>query len=545
LSILRGGKRFSDGPSTEQETTVSKFTNTPPAKPRGPVRTTERAATHEGGAGWLRDPESELYVLAATNFVSEDSFYESAADRDNRFVQLVHAVAKSNPTWLAGSSDEVERDRGKVGFISYLRNRLNMRSAPIVAAAEYVAAGGPDGRQVIDHAIVRADECAEMLGYWMNVHGRKLPAPVKRGIADAARRLYTERNALKWDGQSKGIRFADVIELVHPRPKNGDQSVLFSYLLDKRHHSDNIRAAVTTLPLISLDRELLALPEAARRDAFRNGRVAEVGWSWERLAGWLPGGMDSEAWMGVIPQMGYMALLRNLRNFDEAQVFAKVKAEVKARLEDPAEVAKSRQFPYRFWSAYKNVPSMEWAASLEKALELSTKNIPELPGRTLVLIDTSGSMQSPVSNRSKVQRYEIGALFAAAVAKKSEKVDVHLFATDTMPFPVVDPSISTLRYIENVQRQIGKVGHGTNLHQAVRQTFAGHDRVVLMTDEAARDSAQITEKAIPMLHVFNLAGYQTATFEAGPGRFTWAGFSDAVFEVMGVVEKGRDAEWPF
>lgn len=524
---------------------MTKFSNQPTARPRGPVTTVPtRAQTHEGGAGWSRDAESELFVLAATNMTGENTFYEAAADRDSRFVKLIHEVTKTNPTWIAGSSDEAERDAGKVGFISYLRNELNMRSAAIVLAAEYVKAGGPDGRQVIDTAIVRGDEPAEMLGYWLSTHGRKVPAPVKRGIADAAKRLYHQRNALRYDGLSRGMRMADVIELVHPSPKSPEQSDLFKHLLDKRHHPGNAPIPAG-LDVIRLDRELLDLPEGDRRDALRNGRVAEAGWSWERLAGWLPGGMDSEAWMKVIPQMGYMALLRNLRNFDESQVFAKVKGEVKARIEDPEEVAKSRQFPYRFWSAYKNVPSMEWAASLERAMELSVKNIPDLPGRTLVLIDTSGSMQSPVSERSKVQRYEVGALFGAAVAKRSEKVDVHLFATGVMPYPVVDPSISVLRYIEGVNRQIGKVGHGTNLHQAVTATYGGHDRVVLMTDEAAHDSARIAEKTIPALHVFNLAGYSTATFESGRGRYSWAGFSDAVFKIMGIVEGGKDAEWPF
>ena len=39
-----------------------------------------------------------------------------------------------------------------------------------------------------------------MLGYWLSTHGRNVPMPVKRGVADAARRLYTERAALRYDG---------------------------------------------------------------------------------------------------------------------------------------------------------------------------------------------------------------------------------------------------------------------------------------------------------------------------------------------------------
>jgi len=44
--------------------------------------------------------------------------------------------------------------------------------------------------------------------------------PIKRGIADAVRRLYTERAALRYDGQSRQLRMADVIELTHPSPRD-------------------------------------------------------------------------------------------------------------------------------------------------------------------------------------------------------------------------------------------------------------------------------------------------------------------------------------
>jgi hypothetical protein len=36
------------------------------------------------------------------------------------------------------------------------------------------------------------------------------------------------------------------------------------------------------------------------------------------LSGWLPGGMDAQAWEAVIPSMGVMALVRCPRNFDQA-----------------------------------------------------------------------------------------------------------------------------------------------------------------------------------------------------------------------------------
>jgi hypothetical protein len=108
--------------------------------------------------------------------------------------------------------------------------------------------------------------------------------------------------------------------------------------------------------MLLADLELQTLPEAQRRavlTASVNGGgsttpLQRAGWSWERLSGWLPGGMDAAAWEAVIPQMGFMALLRNLRNFDEAKISDSARKYVVDKLSDPEEVAKSRQFPFRF-----------------------------------------------------------------------------------------------------------------------------------------------------------------------------------------------------
>ena len=98
--------------------------------------------THEGGVGYARDAESELFLLAVTNMVGEDTFYERAAERDARFVDLVREVTASNPAFIAGA----DVDAGKVGLVQYLRETMLMRSAAVVMAAEYVAAGGAGGR---------------------------------------------------------------------------------------------------------------------------------------------------------------------------------------------------------------------------------------------------------------------------------------------------------------------------------------------------------------------------------------------------------------
>ncbi|HET6953774.1 MAG TPA: hypothetical protein VFI47_25590, partial [Acidimicrobiales bacterium] len=209
---------------------MPKFSGTKrrPLRPNltAPIATTgERTRTHEGGEAFARDPESELFMLAVTNVVGEDTFYERADKRDARFVELVHAVTASTPAFIAGADVEA----GKVGFAQYLREAMLMRSAAVVMAAEYVAAGGQRGRSVVARSLQRADEPAELLGYWLSRHGRNIPMPIKRGVADAARRLYTERAALRYDGLTRQIRMADVIELTHPSPRDDRQSALFRW----------------------------------------------------------------------------------------------------------------------------------------------------------------------------------------------------------------------------------------------------------------------------------------------------------------------------
>ncbi|MCU1430261.1 MAG: putative ribonucleoprotein related-protein Domain, partial [Actinomycetia bacterium] len=412
-----------------------------------PIRTRlARTFTHEGGAAYERDPESDLFLLAATNMVSEDTFYERADVRDARFVALVHEVAATNPGFVAG-------------LASYLRATMLMRSASIVMAAEYVAAGGVNGRSVIASALQRADEPAEMLGYWLTTHGRNIPMPVKRGIGDAARRLYTERAVLRYDGLSRQIRMADVIELTHPSPRDEQQSVLFRWLLDRRHR-DDARADVAKLPVLAATAELDAISVDTRRAVLRErgpNALASSGFSWERLSGWLPGGMDAEAWEAVIPSMGAMALVRNLRNFDDAGISHAAIDAVIAKITDAGEIARARMFPYQVWAAYKHAPSDNWKRALGRTLDLTVTNIPALDG-TLVVIDTSASMQAPMSKRSTIQRVEVAAVMAMATAKRAENVDVIIYGRHNARVDGL-AGASVLVGVDYVVRSVGSVGH--------------------------------------------------------------------------------------
>jgi hypothetical protein len=136
--------------------------------------------------------------------------------------------------------------------------------------------------------------------------------------------------------------------------------------------------------------------------------------TWESLAGWLQGPPTARFWEAIIPSMGFFALVRNLRNFDQAGVGDEVAEQVAARLSDPEQVRRSRVLPMRFLAAHRAAPSLRWAWPLQRALDASLANVPRLPGRTLVPVDRSGSMFWSVSKRSALTHADAAAVFGAA-----------------------------------------------------------------------------------------------------------------------------------
>ncbi|MFJ2772903.1 TROVE domain-containing protein [Streptomyces sp. NPDC087300] len=509
-----------------------------------PVRSTGRTThTYEGGTGHLRDARSELFLLAVANFVSQQTFYETGGRRDDRFATLVRRLAVEDPAWTAG-------------LLGWLRGDGNMRTASLVGAAEYVkarldahATDGPANRQVVASVLRRPDEPGEFLGYWTSAYGRNIPKPVKRGIADAVRRLYGEKSLLKYDTASKGYRFGDILNLVHaaPDPDKPWQGALFQYALDRRHHPE------TAVPpegarVLAAHRELMALPVAERRAVVTGPdgaeRLAAAGLTWEALAGWLQGPMDRAAWEAVIPSMGAMALVRNLRNFDEAGVSDEVAATVADRLADPEAVAKSRQFPFRYLAAYQHAPSLRWSYPLERALGHSLANVPSLPGRTLILVDRSGSMWSPLSDRSRLNRADAAAVFGTALALRAADADLVQFGT-TSARVKYRAGESVLKVLD----RFGDLG-GTDTTGAVRRFYKKHDRVLIVTDEQAAynfhgDPTEQVPDDVPV-YTWNLAGYRTGHGASGTGnRHVFGGLSDAAFRTVGLLEAGRDADWPW
>jgi len=538
--------------------------------------TTERVLTHEGARGYARDAKSELFLLAASFMGGDDNFYEKSSDRYERLIALVNEVELvADPDWA-------------YNFVMWLRKEANMRTVAMVVAVEYVRArlardetdafsvkvGSSTtyvehtNRDIVSVALQRADEPAEMFAYWLHKYGKMIPQPVKNGVSDAAIRLYNEFSYLKYGkSRSSAVTMMDVLRLTHAVPKDEKQNALFNVIVGK---SDVEGYEPGTLPMIHARTVLYNLPTDVRR-VVDPITFKQAGMTWENLSEWLPGGMDAEAWELAIPNMGIMALIRNLRNFDEAGISKLSAMLVEQQIRDPEIVRRSRQLPFRWYQAYRATDSLRYGMALEEALDYSLVNIPTMRGKTLVLVDMSGSMGTRVSDRSVVTYADAASLFGTALKLANPHgVDLYQFGSDYNHL--------VGRYINRQGREFGSDGKawngvtkeidlrtggsilrgmskfhdmgGTEIHKAVAETMSDkYDRVILLTDEQGWSAPNYDDLPIPAgksLYVWNLAGYQAGISRSGRyQRHTFGGLSDSAFKLIPILEAGRNSGWPW
>lgn len=525
---------------------MAKFNKVVKTGVTSPVKTTKTALNADFKLGYERTQKSELFLLAVSNFVGKDTFYEKAQNRDDRFAFLSRVVAVQDPKWFAG-------------FVGWLRNDAFMRSAAIVAGVEGAKALYDSGvmngtpRGIVAASQARADEPGEVLAYYESKYGKNFPAFLKKGVADGARKLYNEYSLLKYDTDSKGYRFADVIQLSHAKADSANQNALFKYALDRRYGNGTLLDHDYALDMISTRANLLSAPVEKRKALIGTQAgmqtLSRAGFTWEALSGWLQGPMDAQAWTAVIPNMGYMALLRNLRNFVEAGVSAEVLKRVLTKLSDPAQVAKSKQFPFRFLAAYNaNKGNLKIAAALEEALEASLSNVPSLSGRTLILVDRSGSMFGFHSTDSELTMADKAAIFGSALALRAEDADLVQFgsawrgpAFEKVSFRKGD---SLLPMMDKF-RDMG----GTDTAAAVKGSFNGHDRVIIITDEQYNGYGGDPLASVPAgtpVYTWNLEGYRIGQSQSGSKkRHTFGGLTDKGFQMIPLIEAGQSQQWPW
>ncbi|QNH63676.1 TROVE domain-containing protein [Hymenobacter sediminicola] len=494
-----------------------------------PFRKTQPTTTnHEGAAAFTLTPEVELYAAVATAALS-DQFYESA---ETRLVRLRELVAQCEPVFVAR-------------LAVYARERMYLRSVPLVLAVELARQhrGNSLVSRLVARIVQRPDEITELLAFYAQANqraGRKtlnrLSKQLQKGLALSFNRFDGYQLA-KYD-RAGAVRLRDALFLVHPAAKSLEQQALFDQLV------------AGTLPTpYTWETELSALGQV--QYATPAERAAAFRLKWTELIG--------------SGKLGYMALLRNLRNILEADVSAETMVDVCAALADRFAVARSKQLPFRFLAAYREVKALEGGhvsavlAALEDAIAHSAANLRGFGPETRVVIacDVSGSMQQPVSQRSKVLLYDVGLVLGMLLQSRCQHVTAGMFGNTWKRLSL--PRGPVLRNVDEFYRREGEVGYSTNGYlvlEDLRHRREVVDKVMMFTDcqlwnsncngsSVAKEWAEYRRTVAPQarLYLFDLAGHGTAPLDvrAEEGVALIAGWSDKVFEVLASLESGGSA----
>lgn len=441
-----------------------------------------------GAKAFKLTSETELVHAVLTTFLN-DKYYESGSDRISRIACL---VAESKPQFVAN-------------LAVIARTEFNLRSISHLLLGELSKVHNGDSivKDAIVAASVRPDDLLEIASYV----GKPMPKQVKRGIRNGI--LKFDRYSLaKYRGEGKGMSMVDLFNMVHPKAQHATEE-------QHKAWSD-----LMTGNLVSFDTWETEISNS-KNDTERT----EI---WERLI--------------LEDKIGYMALIRNINNFMKYKISAKAEKRVLVRLTDAEEIARSKQLPFRFYTAYKNVQgSRVYSDAISEAMDISLENTPKLKGKTLIAVDTSGSMTSGAD--SPITK---AAIFAATLMKSNVTADVVLFDTQIREFtqtgraPVVDIADHIVR---------NALGGGTDtglVFQYMAKKGGVYDRVIIISDnESWASSAQEAYKTYrkkfntdPFVYAIDIQGYGTTDL-AGGKVFNLTGWSDRLLDFIGQAEKGE------
>jgi 60 kDa SS-A/Ro ribonucleoprotein len=424
------------------------------------IKNVNTLKTAEGAPAAHLNPLQQLRRSVMACMLWEDSFYEdgeSIADRIQKFADQLTAHEVSEVALEA-------------------RTKFKLRHVPLLLAVAMAKKGGRVVGQTIEQVIQRADELAEFLSlYWRN--GKTpLSKQVKIGLSRAFRKF--DAYALAKYNRDNAVKLRDVLFLVHAKPKDDAQAATWKQLVEG------------TLPT----------PD-----------------TWEVA---LSGGADKrETFARLLAEkkLGYMALLRNLRNMEQSGVDRTL---VETALLEGA--AKSKALPFRFIAAVRAAPS--YAQAINSALLASLQSMERLPGNTLLLIDVSGSMDAQLSGKSDISRMDAAAALGALVAGISH-ARVFTFSHNLVEVP----AWAGLPLCDGI---INSQPHGsTYLGEAIRSLMThvkDFDRLIVITDEQSHD--RVDAPAGKRNYMINVACERN-----GVGYGAWTridGFSEAVVEYI-------------
>ena len=413
--------------------------------------------THEGGKAKHINAEQALRRSCLSCVLWEREFYEDGQDIASRILSLAAQVT----------------DRVVADLAIEARSRFHLRHLPLLLCISLVERRSELARDTIAECIQRPDELTELLAiYWRD--GKKpLSSKLKKGLAKAFEKFGPY--ALAKYNRRSAIQLRDVMFLVHPKPTSEAQEKTWKQLADQQ--------------LASPDTWEVALSAGADKAK-----------TFERLI--------REG------KLGYMALLRNLRNMEQAGVDRGLVADaIRARK------GASRVLPYRYIAAAKHAPGFEPA--LDAAMIDAMQDLDPLSGHTVILVDHSFSMNWELSRKSDMNRFDAACGLAILLAGICEQFTALCFSSTMVQVP---PRQGMALRDALRDCMLWKSTYLGRAVEVVNSNVMGQriDRLVVITDEQSHDRVPNPECRGYMINV--------ASARNGVGYGPWVhidGFSEA------------------
>lgn len=451
--------------------------------PSQPIR------TEEGVVAKRITPEQQLRRLVMSCMLFEKEFYvDGVTIADN----IKAAVKNVSPIIALDIAVEA-------------RNKAGLRHVPLLILN--ALARDPGIQRYIPLCINRPDEMAELISiYWKD--GKKpLPSPMRKGLARAFKKF--NEYSLSKNNRDGAVKLRDVLFLCHAKPVDIEQDHLWKKLIGGH-------CSVCWNPK--------ARPKKRKfmKECTCGGPEAklEIADTWETN---LSGGEDKkDTFTRLIIQdkLGALAVLKNLRNMQESGVDPEL---IKKSI---LEIDTSKIFPYRFISAARYAPQYE--PQLETSMFKCIENVPKLKGKTVLLVDVSGSMDEPMSSKSDMVRLDAACGLAMICREICEDVEIHTFSSKTVAVP-------PRRGFALRDAVVNSQDHGSTYLAGAIDTInkGSFDRLIVITDEQAHGGY------VPTPNCGKAYMINVASNKHGIGYGKWIhidGFSEAVLSFIKEVE---------
>jgi len=430
----------------------------------------------------------------------EDEFYEDGKEISERIARL---IPKIDPEIVSGICIEARTD-------------MKLRHIPLLICREMAKLEKHKAfvKTILPRIIQRPDELAEFLAiYQKSGKDQPISNAVKKGLALA----FHNFNAYEFAkyNQDKEIKLRDVMRIVHPRPEGSIESRRFRKILENyctcghTHYNKETkkREDKCGCGCNEFVADTLPTPDTWEVGITKCHSDEEKRREWTRLL--------------TEKKLGGLALLRNLRNMKSTGVDEDL---IRSSI---GKIKTDRILPFRFITAARYAPALE--PELETVMLSSLKSMKKLPGKTILLVDGSGSMHGQISSKSELTRFDAACALSILAREICEKCEVIVFSTNAY---VVPPRKGfALRDAIKTAAEFSS----TNTEDAlILAADEGYNRIIVFTDEQSHQTISDPIKGA-IGYVVNIASNRN-----GIGYGQWIhidGFSEKIIDFIQSYEE--------